>query len=110
MIINYEILESFAENFLCGNELYNHINPNDPAKIEAINTEILELTIVLFSLKAKSVMNIDIVNPIPASSPTPIRCFFLISFGRVHKPIAIPKTEKINIPKGLPRINPRMIP
>jgi len=55
-------------------------------------------------------MNIDIVKPIPASSPTPIRCFFLISFGIEHKPIATSKTEKIKIPKGFPNNNPRIIP
>ena len=54
--------------------MYNHKNPDDPAKTDAIKTEIFELIIDMLSLNAKSVMNIDIVKPIPASSPTPIRC------------------------------------
>ena len=102
--------ESSVINFLSGNVIYNHKNPNDPAKRDAIKTEIFELTISIFLLNAKSVMNIDIVKPIPASSPTPIICFFLISFGIEHKPIATPKTEKIKIPKGFPNNNPRIIP
>jgi len=100
--------------FLFGNVALSHINPIIPDSMDAINTEIFELTIVIFSLNASSVINIDMVKPIPASSPTPIRCFILISSGREHKPIATPKTEKIKITlkspeKGPFEIKPRIV-
>ena len=90
--------------------MYNQKNPIEPAKTDEIKTDIFEPTIEIFSLNAKRVMNIDIVKPIPASRPTPMRCFLLISFGIEHKPTVTPIIEKINIPNGLPNSKPRIIP
>ena len=52
----------------------------------------------------------DIVNPIPPKNPTPIKCLFLISLGKVHKPIATDKSVKVTIPIGFPNIKPTEIP
>ena len=60
--------------------------------------------------KASSVMKIDIVNPMPARSPTPKTCFHLISAGNAHKPIETVVRLKRKIPIGLPKINPAKIP
>ena len=59
---------------------------------------------------ASSVMKIDIVNPIPAKSPTPKIDFQFRSVGSLHSPKVTAKNVKIKIPKGLPIISPSEIP
>ena len=61
-------------------------------------------------LNANSEINIDIVNPMPASIPVPKICFLRISFGIEHHPKATPAIENKNIPMGFPSNNPRNIP
>ena len=70
----------------------------------------LELVIWVVSEKARSVMNIDMVNPIPPKKLTPNKDFQLRSSG---SELIFDLTErKLNsqIPKGFPIIKPRAIP
>ena len=78
---------------------------NDPKM-----TASLEVFIVTGSEKASKVINIDIVNPIPANKPIPNKCFFFMSSGIVHNPSAAPRRDTANIPIGLPSNKPRIIP
>ena len=61
---------------------------NNRPKIPAINDEtkimILELSMCSLSEKARSVIKIDMVNPIPPKNPTPIMAFQLMSSGRLQ--------------------------
>lgn len=59
---------------------------------------------------ASSVMKIDIVNPIPAKSPTPKIDFQFRSAGSLQTPKVTAKNESKKIPKGLPIINPSAMP
>ena len=65
---------------------------------------------IVFWSKAKMVIKIDIVNPIPANMPTPKMCFQRIAYGNEEnfKVTAVKQNNKI--PNGLPTINPNIIP
>jgi len=47
------------------------MKPATPEKREPTNTAIFELLIRASSLNANNVMNIDMVNPMPANNPIP---------------------------------------
>ncbi|MNE69492.1 hypothetical protein D3C80_1652190 [compost metagenome] len=71
---------------------------------------ILEKTITSGFLKARTVMKIDIVKPIPPSIPAPKICAHFKFLGSTHKPEVTPTDEKSKIPSGLPTTRPRIIP
>ena len=71
---------------------------------------ILEKTITSGSLKAKSVMKIDIVKPIPPSIPAPRICAHFKLLGKAHNPALTPIEEKSKIPNGFPITKPKIIP
>ena len=77
---------------------------------EAIKMAILEFTISESVSNAKSVMKMDIVNPIPPNIPAPKMFFQCKPFGKMQSPKVTPKYERSPIPKGFPMINPRIIP
>ena len=60
--------------------------------------------------KANKVTKIDIVNPIPAKSPTPKIAFQFKSVGSLQIPNVTAKNVNRKIPKGLPTISPSAIP
>ena len=80
------------------------------ANSEAISIANFALFWMEISLKAKRVINIDIVNPIPASIPTERICLNLNPLGKEHSFNLIPMKLKSQIPNGLPNISPRIIP
>jgi hypothetical protein len=61
--------------------LFKIIKPAVPARSELSKTTVLELRIISGSLKAKSLMKIDMVNPIPLKKPAPTICFQDTSLG-----------------------------
>ena len=71
---------------------------------------IFELVITWASSKARSVIKIDIVKPIPPNIPAPIMFPHFKSLGNAHSPKRIPSKEKSPIPNGLPTISPNKIP
>ncbi len=62
------------------------------------------------SLKEREAMKIDMVNPIPAISPTPIIIFQVVFCGSLAHPECTPTKEKSSIPMGFPRKSPSTIP
>ena len=60
--------------------------------------------------KASKEMKMDIVNPMPAKSPTPKIDFQFKSDGSLQSPKVTAKSAKRKIPKGLPIISPSAIP
>jgi len=78
--------------------------------IEAIIIAILEKTIISGSLKAKRVIKMDIVKPIPPSIPAPNMCAHFKFFGRAHNPALTPIEEKSRMPRGFPITRPKIIP
>ena len=64
--------------------LFKYIKPIIPATKEETKIIILELSMCSPSEKARRVMNIDMVNPIPPKNPTPIMAFQLMSSGRLQ--------------------------
>jgi hypothetical protein len=85
-------------------------NPLIPEITEAARMANLELLMIVLSLKARRVMKIDIVNPMPAKRPVPVICFQLIFWG---KDVILSLTaikQKARMPNGLPAISPAMIP
>ena len=71
---------------------------------------ILHSIIIFGSEKAKSVMNIDMVKPIPASIETPKNYFIFTPSGKLQKPSAIEMDENKIISKGLLKIKPHTMP
>jgi len=61
-------------------------------------------------LKAKSVMKMDIVKPIPPSIPAPNMFFHFRSLGNLQIPKLTARNEKSQIPNGFPKTRPKMIP
>jgi hypothetical protein len=86
------------------------INPITPATNEEIKITSLELLIMVSLSNASKVMNMDIVNPIPAKKPRPKIDFQLISAGNLHILKLTAINVKIKIPSGLPIIRPNAIP
>ena len=78
--------------------------------MEARSIAILAVEIILASAKARRVMKIDIVNPMPPNKPAPKIVFHFKSAGRVQIPALTPRTEKRTIPRGLPTTKPKKIP
>lgn len=64
-----------------------------PAVSEAARIAILELFIMCWSVNASSVMNIDIVKPIPPKKPTPIMSCHVRFFGNTQSPTLTPSKE-----------------
>lgn len=71
---------------------------------------IFELFMITVSSKARSVMKIDIVKPIPAKNPAPIMFFHFKSVGNMQSPTPTPINEKSQTPKGFPITSPAIIP
>jgi hypothetical protein len=60
--------------------------------------------------KARRVIKIDIVNPIPPKKPTPKIDFQFRSPGSLQSPNVTAKNVNRKIPNGLPTISPTAIP
>ena len=60
--------------------------------------------------KARSVIKIDIVNPIPPKKPTPTIDFQFNSSGSLQRPNVTAKNVNRKMPNGLPIISPSAIP
>jgi hypothetical protein len=88
----------------------SHKYPNIPATSEAMRIAIFDCVISSGLSNARSVMKIDIVKPIPPSSPTPISCFHFKSCGNAQSPSETVMKLERKIPSGLPTINPAKIP
>ena len=82
--------------------------------VPAINDDIritnLELFMTVSLSKASKEMKMDIVNPMPAKSPTPKIDFQFRSVGSLQSPNETAKNVKRKIPNGLPTISPSAIP
>ena len=81
-----------------------------PAIKEDIRIVIFVPVMISLSLKAKSAIKIDIVNPMPPKNPAPKICFHFKSDGNVQKPMDTAKNENKQIPNGLPITKPINIP
>ena len=80
------------------------------ANREAISIANLALFWTEISLKAKRVINIDMVNPIPATIPTENICLNLNPLGS-EQSLSLTPIKLINqIPNGFPINSPRIIP
>ena len=77
---------------------------------EAISTETFENWMVSVSLKARLEIKIDMVNPIPAKMPAPVKSFNLIPEGRLPHFSRINKKQNSKIPIGFPITSPNIIP
>lgn len=66
--------------------------------------------IMVVSLKANKVMNMDIVKPIPPKKPAPMMDFQLRSAGSLQIPKETAAKLNKKIPRGLPTIKPRDMP
>ena len=84
--------------------------PKSPAVNEEIKITNFELLIIGSFSNASKDTKIDIVNPIPAKSPTPNIDFHFKSVGSLQNPNVTAKNVKIKMPKGLPTISPSAIP
>lgn len=60
--------------------------------------------------KARRVIKIDIVKPMPPKKPAPIIFFHFKSVGNTQSPRSTPINEKSQIPKGFPITSPAIIP
>lgn len=89
---------------------FNNKKPKTPAVKEAIKITNFELLMIVWSSKARSVIKIDIVNPIPPKSPTPKMDFQLSLFGSLQSPIDTAINVKRKMPNGLPTMRPSAIP
>lgn len=72
--------------------------------------EIFEISLIAESVKASMVVNIDMVNPIPASVPIPNTCFQFTFEGKLatFNPTMILQARKI--PNGFPITRPKKMP
>ena len=70
----------------------------------------LEAMIIVVSVNARLLMNIDIVNPIPPNRPIPIRYRQFKPSEKKVNPDLISIHGKRNIPSNLPITRPPMIP
>ncbi len=77
--------------------------------MEADSTPTFDSSSVVPS-NASPAMNSDIVNPIPASRPTPTRCMVRTPAGRPASPKRTAAQEKSPTPMGLPISRPSAIP
>ena len=77
---------------------------------EAINILNLELLMRVASEKARLLMNIDIVNPIPPNKPIPVRFFHVTPSCKLAKPVFTNKNGIEKMPSSLPTERPRIIP
>ena len=89
----------------------NHRKPSKAATSEASSIAIFEAVMIAGSAeKARLVINIDIVKPMPPSSPAPKMCDHCTSGGKRHIPTATAAKQSIMTPRGLPAINPAAMP
>lgn len=84
--------------------------PATPATSELSKMLIFELWTIAALSKAKTVIKIDIVNPIPPKKPAAMICFQSTSSGNSDKPILTAKKLNKAMPKGLPTSNPAKMP
>ncbi len=90
---------------------FSHRKPIVPAVNEASKIAIFEAFIVSkFPTKAKFVIKIDIVKPMPPKSPAPKTCHQFKSSGNLQMPIATATKLSSVMPKGLPKTKPPMMP
>src|SRR5258708_7729066 len=85
-------------------------NPATPESKDPTSTAIFEPSIKYRSLKASNVMNIDMVNPMPANIPKAKMFFIFNVCGSKHQPRVSPIQENRKMPSGLPSVNPRITP
>ncbi len=89
----------------------SHRKPIIPAVTEASKIAIFEAFIVSeFPTKARFVIKIDIVKPIPPNSPAPKTCRQFKSTGSRQMPIETATKLKSVTPKGFPITRPPMMP
>ena len=77
---------------------------------EATRIATLELTIVAESGKAKMVIKIDMVNPIPANIPAANICFHATPDGKMAVLSCTANALNSTIPIGFPNVKPIIIP
>jgi hypothetical protein len=85
-------------------------SPMNAESKEATRIATLELTIVAESGKAKMVIKIDMVNPMPANIPAAMICFQATPDGKEAVLICTATALNSTIPIGLPKVKPIMIP
>lgn len=92
-------------------QLRSHRKPPAPAVSEAKRMAIWEALIVSgFPAKARLVMKIDIVKPIPLRTPAPKTFRQFRSGGKWQMPLATATKQRNVTPKGLPKIKPAVMP
>ena len=84
--------------------------PATPEDKDANITAIFELWAKTVSPKARMVIKIDMVNPIPPRKAAPTRSLYLISSGNFAKPNLMAKRENKTMPNGFPKSSPVKIP
>ena len=85
-------------------------NPMIPATKEESRITNLALLMILWLSKAKRVMKIDMVKPMPPKKPTAINDFQLILEGSLQMPNVTAKKVNKKMPNGLPTISPSAMP
>lgn len=89
---------------------FRMMNPAIPETREAMSIAIFEILIKTGSVKARSVMKMDIVNPIPPSNPAPSITLHFKPCGSSERPAATAMNENRRIPRGLPATSPAIMP
>ena len=94
---------------------FEPMKPNVKSPMNADNREAtriatLELTIVRGSGKAKMVIKMDMVNPIPANIPAARICFQATPVGKEAVLSCTANAPKSRIPIGFPNVKPIRIP
>ena len=95
---------------ICFSVILKLINPITPATNEEIKITNFALLIIVSLSNARSVINMDMVNPIPAKNPTPATDCQFKSSGSLQSPSLTAKKVNRKIPTGLPAISPASIP
>lgn len=92
------------------NTLFTTTKPIIAAKIDEIKIASFAAFIISASLKAKRLINIDIVKPIPPKILTEKICLRLIFFPNVEMPVVMASQTNKVMPIGLPKIKPSETP
>ena len=85
------------------------VKPAIAERVDAIRILSLEVLTKYVSVKARLLMNIDIVNPMPPSKPIPARFFHVMPFCRLAIPALTNKNGRVKMPNSLPTTRPRTI-
>ena len=94
----------------CFNVNFKPTNPMSPVINDEIKITNFALLIMVSLSKARSVIKIDIVNPMPPKNPTPIIDFQFKSSGSLQSPNETAKNVNRKMPSGFPTISPAAIP